>query len=97
MKNLRPIPDIQKLQPIIVAALAFDWASVPLGKTQPNAKWHQPLQSQCFPKRYTHVSRRMLKGMERPVDRILKNKNVAYQHTRNKYNKNDKEDNVQSI
>ena len=36
MKNLRPIPDIQKLQPIIKAAWAFDWALVPLTKTQPS-------------------------------------------------------------
>ena len=30
--------------------------------------------------RYTHVSQCMLKRIESPIDRILKNKNVDYQH-----------------
>ena len=34
--------------------------------------------------RYTHVSQRMLKRIESPIDRILKNKNTDYQHVNKK-------------
>ncbi len=82
MKNLRFIPDIHNCQPIIKAAFAFDWALMALVKSQPSARRPQTLQSWYFLKRYFCVSQRTLKRIESPIDRILKNKHVDYQHNK---------------
>ena len=82
MKNLRLIPDIHNCQPINKAAFAFDRALMALVKSQPSARWPQTLQSWYFLKRYFCVSQRTLKRIESPIDRILKNKHVDYQHNK---------------
>ena len=76
MKNLRFIPYIHRHQPIVKAAFAFDWALMTLVKSQPSVRWPQTPQSWYFLKRYFCVSQRMLKRIESPIDRILKNKNI---------------------
>lgn len=39
--------------------------------------------------RYTHVSNRMLKRIESPIDRIIKKKNIDNQYVKRKMNKKD--------
>jgi len=84
MKNLRFIPDIYSCQPINKAAFAFDRALMALVKSQPSARWPQTLQSWYFLKRNSLVSQCMLKRIESPIDRILKNKNIDNQYINDK-------------
>jgi site-specific recombinase XerD len=83
MKNLQLLSHFYRQQ---IVAIANSHSTMHLQNQRTDIRFIQELlvhNSTKNTQRYTHVSQRMLKRIESPIDRIL-NLNVDYQHVRNK-------------